>query len=64
MDSIMKMINVPGYSMTEAFPTFKLFFMEDANSGIYYAFDNFYSYSAVIDIGSASGQPTGRRPSA
>ena len=40
----------PGYSMTEAFPTFKLFFMEDANSGIYYAFDNFYSYSAVIDI--------------
>jgi len=50
MDSIMKMINVPGYSMTEAFPTFKLFFMEDANSGIYYAFDNFYSYSAVIDI--------------
>lgn len=50
MQSIMKMIHVPGYTMNEAFPTFKLFFMEDSSSGTYYAFDNFYSYATVTDI--------------
>jgi hypothetical protein len=47
---LMKMLNIPGYSMREAFPTFKLFFMEDCNSGVYYAFDNFYSYASVLEV--------------
>lgn len=50
VNKLMKMVNVPGYSMKEAFPTFKLFFIEDANSGVYYAFDSFYSYSSVLEI--------------
>ena len=49
-DTIMSMINIPGYDMSEAFPTIKLMFMEDANEGIYYAFDNFYSYATITDI--------------
>jgi D-alanyl-D-alanine dipeptidase len=47
---LIKMLNVPAYSMEEAFPTFKLFFMEDANNGIYYAFDQFYNYASVLEI--------------
>jgi hypothetical protein len=49
-NQLAKMINIPGYSMAEAFPTFKLFFMEDANNGIFYAFDQFYSYSSIIEM--------------
>jgi hypothetical protein len=50
LDSVMAMTNIPGYDMSEAFPTYKLMFLEDANEGIYYAFDNFYSYASITDI--------------
>ena len=49
-NEIMQMTHIPGYSMAEAFPTFKLFFMEDASLGIYHSFDNFNSYASVTDI--------------
>ena len=49
-NTIMSLTNIPGYDMSEAFPTFKLMFMEDANEGIYYAFDNFFSYATITDI--------------
>lgn len=47
---VMLRSNVPGTSMAEAFPTFKLFLYEEDNNTIFYAFDNFYSYSSVSDI--------------
>lgn len=49
-NSLVRMTNVPGYSMAEAFPTFKLFLMEDSSPGLIQAFDNFYSYASVLDI--------------
>jgi hypothetical protein len=45
-----KLINIPSYSMKEAFPAFKIFFIEDANNGVFNCFDNFYSYSSILDI--------------
>jgi len=50
VNSLVRMTNIPGYDMAEAFPTFKLFLMEDSAEGIMQAFDNFYSYASVIDI--------------
>lgn len=49
-NQVLSMVTIPGYSLAEAFPTFKLFFMEDANAGIFYAFDEFYSYSSVLEM--------------
>ena len=49
-NSLARMTNIPGYRMAEAFPTFKLFLMEDSSEGIMQLFDNFYSYASVIDI--------------
>jgi hypothetical protein len=49
-DEVMRMTQIPGYNMAEAFPTFKLFFMEDANQGVFHQFDNFYSYASISDI--------------
>ena len=49
-NSLARMTNIPGYQMAEAFPTFKLFLMEDSSEGIMQLFDNFYSYASVIDI--------------
>jgi flagellum-specific peptidoglycan hydrolase FlgJ len=43
-------INLPDNRMAAAFPTFKLFLLEEDNSGSFYAFDDFYSYSSVTDI--------------
>jgi hypothetical protein len=48
--TIMQRASVPGFSMANAFPTFKLFLMEEDNLGIYYCHDDFYSYSSVTDI--------------
>jgi hypothetical protein len=49
-NSLVRQTNVPGYDMAEAFPTFKLFLMEDSAPGLMQAFDNFYSYASVLDI--------------
>lgn len=50
LDSFMQTVHIPGYTMAEAFPTYKLFFLEDENQGIFYAFDDFYSWASVMDI--------------
>jgi hypothetical protein len=50
INSVMRQTNLAGYTMAEAFPTFKLFLMEENNQNLFYAFDNFYSYAAVQDI--------------
>lgn len=48
---IMMRSNVPGTTMAEAYPTFKLFLFEDANTlGTFQGFDNFYSYASVKEI--------------
>jgi hypothetical protein len=49
-DDPRSMIRVPEYKMGAAFPTFKLFLIEEDNSGVFYALDDFYSYSTVTDI--------------
>jgi hypothetical protein len=49
-NSLVRMTNIPGYSMAEAFPTYKLFLLEDASPGWIQGFDNFYSYASVLDI--------------
>ncbi len=41
---------LPPWSMSRAFPTFKLFLMEEDNSDVFYAYDDFYSYSSVISM--------------
>jgi hypothetical protein len=41
---------VPPITMARAFPTYKVFFMEDDNSGMYYCYDDFYSYNAILNI--------------
>jgi hypothetical protein len=43
-------MKAPDYNMAAAFPTFKLFLIEEDNNGIFYALDDFYSYSTVLDI--------------
>ena len=46
-----EMINDQGYSLMRAYPTFKLYFIEsDLGERKKYAFDDFYSYSQVVDI--------------
>src|SRR3954469_13808929 len=37
-------------SMSRAFPTYKLFLIEDDNLHTYYMFDDFYSYASVLNI--------------
>jgi len=50
VNSVMRQTNLSGYTMAEAFPTFKLFLMEENNQNVFYAFDNFFSYASVQDI--------------
>ena len=45
---LMKRLSPAPYGMQCAYPTYKLFLMEDDNQGLFYAFDNFYSYSSVL----------------
>jgi len=47
---LMKKTNLPNYTMASAFPAFKLFLIEEDNSGPFFAFDNFYSYASVMDM--------------
>ena len=48
--SLIRMTNIPGYSMNSAYPTYKLMLLEEDNTGVFFAFDNFYSYASVRDI--------------
>lgn len=49
-NSLIRMMNIPGYDMASAYPTFKLMLIEEDNTGPFFAFDNFYSYASVQDI--------------
>lgn len=49
-NALVRMTNVGAYSMATAFPTYKLMLIEEDNSGLFFAFDNFYSYASVMDI--------------
>lgn len=49
-NAITKSSVVPTYNMAQAFPTYKLFLIEEDNSGPFYCFDNFYSYASILDI--------------
>jgi flagellum-specific peptidoglycan hydrolase FlgJ len=49
-ETFIKAIHAPDVHMSAAFPTFKLFLMEEDNSGVFYAFDDFYSFASVTDI--------------
>lgn len=48
--ALSRMFNLPAYSMDTAYPTFKLFLIEESNTGVFFAFDNFQSYASVMDI--------------
>lgn len=50
VSSMLKQTVIPYSSMTRAFPTFKLFLAEEDNSGVFFMFDDFYSYGAVLNI--------------
>lgn len=47
---ILARTNLPNYSMRAAFPTYKLFLMEEDNLRSYHMMDDFYSYSGVLDM--------------
>lgn len=47
---ILSKIKPSSYTMAKAFPTFKLFLMEDNSSRPFFAYDNFYSYATVVDM--------------
>jgi hypothetical protein len=52
-DQIKEILNrtlIPNGSLRRAFPTFKLFLIEDANQKTYYMFDDFYSYASVLSL--------------
>lgn len=49
-NALSRMTNIPAYSMSSAFPTYKLMLIEEDNTGPFFAFDNFYSYASVMDI--------------
>lgn len=50
LDDFLRMLQTPQYTMASAFPTYKLFLIEEDNSGTFFAFDDFYSYASVTDI--------------
>lgn len=48
--AILSNVKPSSYTMAKAFPTFKLFLMEDNAQKPFYAYDNFYSYATVLDM--------------
>src|SRR5208337_3355326 len=48
--AIISNVKPSSYTMAKAFPTFKLFLMEDNAQKPFYAYDNFYSYATVLDM--------------
>src|SRR4051812_12132305 len=50
VEEILKSLIYPTGSMARAFPTYKLFLIEEDNLHTYYMFDDFYSYSSVLNI--------------
>ena len=48
--AIISNVKPSSYTMSKAFPTFKLFLMEDNAQKPFYAYDNFYSYATVLDM--------------
>lgn len=50
VQGIISLVKPSAYSMSKAFPTFKLFLMEDNSDRPFYAYDNFHSYATVLDM--------------
>lgn len=50
VSGILQNVKPSQYTMAKAFPTFKLFLMEDHSDRPFYAYDNFYSYASVVDL--------------
>jgi hypothetical protein len=50
LQAILSTVQPSAYTMAKAFPTFKLFLMEDHSDKPFYAYDSFYSYASVIDM--------------
>lgn len=50
VQGILSQVKPSSYTMARAFPTFKLFLMEDHSNRPFYAYDNFYSYATVLDM--------------
>lgn len=50
VQGILQTVKPSSYTMAKAFPTFKLFLMEDHSDRPFYAYDNFYSYASVLDM--------------
>jgi hypothetical protein len=50
MPGILSTIKPSLYTMAKAFPTFKLFLMEDRNDQPFYSYDDFHSFATVIDM--------------
>lgn len=46
----MERLKIPKQNMVRAFPTFKLFLIEENNTKVFNMLDDFYSYSNVLDI--------------
>jgi len=49
-EMILERTVTPFKSMKRAFPTFKLFLVEEDNTGPFFMFDNFYCYSSVLNM--------------
>jgi hypothetical protein len=47
---ILNLVHPSAYTMAKAYPTFKLFLMEDHSDRPFFAYDNFYSYATVLDL--------------
>jgi flagellum-specific peptidoglycan hydrolase FlgJ len=50
VDEMLLTMQAPESRMGAAFPTFKLFLLEEDNLGTFFAYDNFYSYASVTEI--------------
>lgn len=50
VQGILSLVKPSSYTMAKAFPTFKLFLMEDRNDQPFYAYDDFHSFATVIDM--------------
>jgi hypothetical protein len=48
--ALLERVRLSGYSMADAYPTFKLFLIEENNAGVFYCIDDFYSYASVISF--------------
>jgi len=56
VESILNRTVIPFNSMSRAYPTFKLFLIEEDNSGAFFMYDDFYSFASVLNMEVIKGQ--------